>query len=174
MTRRLFEGDTVEVAQRLLGCVLVHGETSGRILETEAYLAQGDAASHSAAGLTPRNASMFLPAGHAYVYLSYGIHRCFNVVTGAEGRGEAVLVRAIEPLSGVEWMIERRGRTKNLCDGPGKLCQALGIELVHDAVPLWTGGDLRVLPGEPVARVEATPRIGITKDADLALRFLAR
>ncbi|MEM7518556.1 MAG: DNA-3-methyladenine glycosylase, partial [Planctomycetota bacterium] len=99
MTRGLFEGETVEVARRLLGCVLVHGETSGRIVETEAYLAEGDAASHSAVGRTPRNASMFLGEGHAYVYLSYGIHRCFNVVTGAEGRGEAVLVRALEPLT---------------------------------------------------------------------------
>ncbi|MDA1266916.1 MAG: DNA-3-methyladenine glycosylase [Planctomycetota bacterium] len=172
----LYAGSAVAVARRLLGAVLVHtteeGRVAGRIVETEAYLAVGDGASHSRMGPTDRNRSMFLAAGHAYVYRIYGVHHCFNVVTGAEGRGEAVLVRALEPLEGLEVMAARRGRARpqDLCSGPGKLVQALGIEAGHDGVLL--DGALSITPRErspgPIA---AGPRIGISRSLELPLRF---
>lgn len=173
-------GSTVQVARRLLGAVLVHdtpeGRAAGRIVETEAYLAEGDEASHSRMGPTERNASMFLAAGHAYVYRIYGLHHCFNVVTGPEGRGEAVLVRALEPLEGLELMRERRGRGKDreLCNGPAKLASALGIGPAQDGADLLSG-DLR-LDGTTRRRtpVEVGARVGITRDTDLPLRFRVR
>ena len=169
---RLFHGTTAAVARRLLSCALVHetpeGRVAGRIVETEAYLAKGDPAAHSHAGRTERNASMFLSAGRAYVYRIYGIHHCFNVVTGREGAGEAVLVRALEPLEGLDRMAEHRGRSdpRELCSGPGKLVQAL-----HDGIEL-SRGVLRIEPLElPRPRIEAGPRVGISKAKELDLRF---
>lgn len=145
--------------------------TSGRIVETEAYTAD-DPASHSFGGRTARNAVMFGPAGHLYVYLSYGIHRCANIVTGASGEGQAVLIRAVEPLDGIELMMLRR-RREPLADGPGKLCQALGITLDDDGVDLTRSPRIRLLddgtppPAEPITG----PRIGITRAVDAPWRF---
>ncbi|MBL8861336.1 MAG: DNA-3-methyladenine glycosylase [Planctomycetes bacterium] len=169
---------TPELARALLGAVLVHeteeGLAAGRIVETEAYLASGDAASHSRSGPTARNASMFGPPGRAYVYLSYGVHCCFNVVSAARGVGEAVLVRALEPLAGLDLMRARRGHgaSRSLCAGPGRLCQALAIGLAHDGADL-TRGRLRLwLPRGPVSAIAVTPRVGVSRDAHLPLRFL--
>ena len=173
----LFRGTTEAVARRLLSCALVHetpqGRVAGRIVETEAYLAKGDPAAHSQGGETPRNASMFRSAGRAYVYRIYGIHHCFNVVTGREGAGEAVLVRALEPLEGLEQMVSRRGRSdpRELCSGPGKLVQALGITREHDGLEL-SRGVLRIEPLEvPRPRIEKGPRVGISRAKELDLRF---
>lgn len=174
-----FAQPTVRLARHLIGAVLSHqgaeGIAVGRIVETEAYLSVDDRASHSHRGRTPRNASMFGPPGRAYVYLSYGLHLCFNVVTAPADTGEAVLVRALEPLEGLELMRRRRGgvRDRDLCDGPGKLSAALGIELGHDGASL-ARGLLRVwFPRFEVAdsAIAVGPRIGISHAADLPLRF---
>ena len=144
---------------------------SGRIIETEAYTAD-DPASHSFRGATERNAAMFGRAGHLYVYLSYGIHCCANVVTGPPGDGQAVLLRAIEPLDGIDEMRHRRGRLP-LADGPGKLCQALGIALSDNGTDLCGSSRIRIVdvgtpsPPDPVVG----PRVGITKAIDVLWRF---
>ena len=160
----------VEVVTRIDGAL-----TRGRIVETEAYLAEGDAASHSASGPTRRNASMFEAAGAGYVYLIYGMHLCFNVVTGAAGQGEAVLIRALEPLEGLDAMRRRRGgraSDRDLCRGPGRLAQALGIERADDGGELLAGGRIQLIDRSAApAAVEVGPRIGITKSAELPLRF---
>lgn len=149
--------------------------SSGRIVETEAYTAD-DPASHSFAGRTARNEVMFGPPGRLYVYLSYGIHRCANVVTGPDGDGQAVLLRAVEPLLGIESMRRRRaGRPdRDLANGPGKLCAALGIELLDDGADLCgPSGTIRILddgtpsPADPIIGT----RIGITKAVDTPWRF---
>ena len=145
--------------------------TSGRIIETEAYVSH-DPASHSFRGRTARNAVMFGPGGQLYVYLSYGIHCCANVVTGIEGDGQAVLLRSIEPLDGIEEMLRRRRRSP-LANGPGKLCQALGIGLDDNGAGLCGPGPIRLLddgtqpPFEPIVG----PRVGITKSVDTPWRF---
>ena len=175
---RLVRGGALAVARRLLGARLVHesheGRTVGRIVETEAYLAD-DAASHSFRGPTGRNRAMFLGAGHAYVYRIYGLHLCLNVVTGRAGHGEAVLLRALEPLEGIELMAARRGtdRLRDLCSGPAKLAQAMGVRPEHDGADL-AHGRLRLIPesGGTRPEVAVTPRIGITRAADRPLRFL--
>jgi DNA-3-methyladenine glycosylase len=143
---------------------------AGRIVETEAYTAD-DPASHSFRGPTQRNAVMFGPAGHLYVYRSYGIHWCANVVTGAEGDGQAVLLRAVDPVEGADEMLRRRGRTP-LADGPGKLCQAFGLTGDDDGADLCSHGPIRILDGGvgPVESV-AGPRIGITRAVDTPWRF---
>ena len=160
-------------AERVAGSGV--GRTLGQIVETEAYLCAGDDASHSSSGETLRNRSMFLAPGHAYVYLIYGIHHCFNVVTGPPGTGEAVLIRALEPLVGMGTMRARRGiRTsdRDLCRGPGRLCQALDIDRRDDGSYLRTGR-LRLLPPlpGPGPTLDVSRRIGITKSVDLPLRF---
>jgi DNA-3-methyladenine glycosylase len=170
------------VARALLGCVLLHdspeGRAAGRIVETEAYL-RDDPACHAARGRTPRNAPMFGPPGRSYIYLIYGMYRCFNVVTAREGVGEAVLIRALEPLEGLDLMARRRGTVveRNFCSGPGKLVIALGLDASHNDLDLRKG-PVRILParaflpespGKGIIRV--TQRIGITKGADLPLRF---
>jgi DNA-3-methyladenine glycosylase len=180
LTRRGLPLDTVTLARFLIGKSLVH-ETEGttlvgRIVETEAYL-RDDAASHSFRGETRRNRSMFLPRGHAYVYLSYGSWPALNVSSERAGVGEAVLLRAIEPIAGLQDMHERRAtpRVRDLARGPGRLALAMHVTLAHDGVDLCAGGPLR-LAGEtrsPEAIVTAT-RIGITKDADRPLRFFER
>jgi DNA-3-methyladenine glycosylase len=187
-----FAADTVAVARALLGKFLVsetpEGRAVGRIVETEAYLCD-DAACHASRGETKRNRAMFGPAGRSYTYLIYGMYRCFNVVTGPAGLGEAVLIRALEPLEGLDLMAERRGMRdpKALCSGPGKLVIALGISDLPDGSDLRKG-PLRVAEparrkgpaGEPESRepaargrekIKVTTRIGISKDAHLPLRF---
>lgn len=171
-----YRAPTVEVARALIGKLLVHdspeGRTAGRIVETEAYLFEGDPACHAARGETKRNRSMFGPAGTAYVYLIYGMHRCLNVVTAEPGVGEAVLIRALEPLEGVELMAARRGTEllRNLCSGPGKLVQAMGIDSEHDGVDLRRS-DLTVWEesGSEEPEVVVGPRVGIS--VELPLRF---
>jgi DNA-3-methyladenine glycosylase len=164
----------LDVAVDLLGCVLRHGETAGVIVETEAYH-DSEAACHAHVGLTPRTHVLFGPPGRAYVYRSYGIHALFNAVCEPEGVGAAVLIRALEPLGGVGAMRARRGleRVEDLCSGPGKLTQALGIGLELNATDLATG-PIRIEPaaaGWEVPAVVAGPRIGITKAAELPWRF---
>ncbi|MNX65120.1 3-methyladenine DNA glycosylase [compost metagenome] len=165
----------LDLAPRLLGGLIVRqdaeGPRVGRIVETEAYLPD-DPASHSFKGLTPRCRSMFGRAGLAYVYRIYGIHHCFNVVTGPEGRGEAVLIRALEPLEGLPLMEAARGTAKALTNGPGRLCQALGIDRELDGEDLLVSDRLFIMGGDaPRERIVASPRIGITQAADLPWRF---
>ena len=175
LSRRFFTRPADVVAPDLIGRVLVHdgpdGPVAGRIVETEAYLAEGDPVSHAHRGPTRRNASMFLRGGHAYVYLIYGMHLCFNVVTGPAGSGQAVLVRALEPVEGVDLMGERR-KGRGLCNGPARLVQALAIGRDHDGVDL-IAGSLTVRTGRPAAAasVGCGPRVGISRAADLPLRF---
>jgi DNA-3-methyladenine glycosylase len=179
-----YEQDTVTAARELLGCFLEHrenvGTVTGRIVETEAYV-KGDKAAHSYGGKTKRNGVLFGEVGHAYVYFIYGMHCCLNAVTGTEGIGEAVLIRALEPVSGIGTMQQRRRTVDlhNLCSGPGKLTQAFEISLACNGVPL-TNGPLRILSAasvrgfSPVSETDIirTTRIGITKSADLPLRFM--
>lgn len=179
LTRAFFKQPTDELARALLGCTLVHrtpaGVAAGRIVETEAYFGANDAASHSFNGETPRNRSMFGLPGTAYVYLIYGVHHCLNVVSAPRGVGEAVLLRALEPLEGIELMRERRAGVadRRLCDGPGKLVQALGVtrredgaDFARGALSLWESAS-----GVQGAEIACGPRIGIRKAADLPLRF---
>jgi len=177
-----FKRSTVELARELLGTILVHetteGTTSGKIVETEAYLFRDDPACHAARGKTARNAPMFGPAGTCYVYLIYGMHLCFNVVSGIKDEGEAVLIRALEPVDGIALMRKRRGveNERLLCNGPAKLVQAMGIKRDQNEACLRTGA-LRLLPPEALGRsksskqVVQTTRIGISSGQDLALRF---
>jgi len=170
LPRDFYARNTVEVARDLLGKVLVHGETAGRIVEVEAYLGSGDEAAHSARGLTPRTRVIFGPPGHAYVYLIYGMYECLNIVAEPEGQAGCVLLRALEPLAGIEVMKQRRGN-KALCNGPGKLTRALGVTWENYGADLTTG-PLRVedwgyQPGE----ITVSARIGISVSAELPLRF---
>ncbi len=166
-----------ELAPLLLGCLLerrVGGRTvSGVVVETEAYT-EDDPASHSHRGRTPRNRQMFGPGGRAYVYFTYGMHYCMNVTAGEEGRGEAVLLRALEPVDGIDLMMSARGvgDPRLLASGPARLCEALGIDLSLDGAGL-EGPDLLLLrpraPG-PV-RTGVSPRIGITRGVERHWRF---
>jgi DNA-3-methyladenine glycosylase len=140
-------------------------------VETEAYRPE-DPACHAYRGPTMRNRTMFGGPGLAYVYLSYGTHRLLNVVCEGEGVGSAVLIRALCPLEGRELMARRRGRESSLCNGPGRLTQALGVELSHDNHDL-TGSDLKISRGEPPEEIVATTRIGITRGTELPWRYLA-
>ena len=209
-----YEQDTLTVAKRLLNCILVHdsaeGRTAGRISETEAYT-QDDPACHAFRGKTLRNAAMFGPPGHAYIYFTYGMYHCFNAVTALEGVGEAVLIRAVEPLKGMEHMCCRRrlleqesvvrqcyypdalasgfpkGGVGNrvrlgraLCGGPGKLCQAFGLDRVLDGCSL--SGETRLWIAPPAEGffspdsldILASPRIGISQAMDSLWRFTLR
>jgi DNA-3-methyladenine glycosylase len=155
-----------------LGKLLVHGETSGIIVETEAYLGAGDLAAHSAAGITARTRVIFGEPGHAYVYLNYGIHECLNVVTEPPGVAGCVLIRGLRPLEGLETMRGRRKGAKDLTGGPGKLTQALGITRALNGADLTVGPlTIRDIGISLAARV--TARIGISKSVDLPLRFVA-
>jgi DNA-3-methyladenine glycosylase len=158
----------------LLGKVLVHGSVSARIVETEAYLGLADAASHAARGRTPRTEVIFGPPGHAYVYLIYGIYDCLNVVAEPEGSPGCVLIRALEPLTGIAVMRRRRpvDRPQDLANGPGKLTRAVGITLRHNGVDLTRGPITLCEPSaaEPF-QIAVSPRIGITHNAAWPLRF---
>jgi DNA-3-methyladenine glycosylase len=163
-----------DVARDLIGCVIRHGETAGRIVETESYHME-EPACHAHAGLTNRTSTLFGPPAHAYVYFSYGIHSLLNAVAEQEGVGAAVLIRALEPVDGLDVMRARRGvaRDEELCSGPGKLTQALGIGLSLNGSSL-VDGPIEVLTREPGSRdprVVIGERIGITKAADLPWRF---
>lgn len=175
-------GGAADLAARLLlGAVLateVGGQrAAGVIVETEAYMGPDDPACHAATrtGRTKRNDPMFGPSGTLYVYLSHGLHHCANVVTGGEGFPAAVLIRALEPVEGQEIMARRRGRADELCSGPGRLGQALGIGLEHNRVFL-DDGPVRLERGAPIpdSEVGVSPRIGITKASDWPLRFFVR
>jgi DNA-3-methyladenine glycosylase len=179
LSRAFYARPTLTVASELLGKVLVHrtpeGVTAGAIVEAEAYIGEDDPACHASAGLTGRTAPLFGPPGHAYVYLNYGIHFLFNVVTEADGHPAAVLVRALEPLDGLPLMRERRARDRRtgvvpdheLCRGPGALARAMGIDLVHNCADLCAAGvvhleDRGIRPPE----ITWTARVGITAGAD--------
>jgi DNA-3-methyladenine glycosylase len=172
-----YERPVLEVAADLIGCVVRHGPTAGVVVEAEAYH-HSEPACHAYVGLTPRTSTLFGPPGFAYVYRSYGIHACLNVVCERSGVGAAVLIRALEPLEGVGLMRARRGvaREEELCSGPGKLTQALGIELELNGTSLLGDGPMRVEPppaDRPALRVLTGTRIGITKAAELPWRFCA-
>jgi DNA-3-methyladenine glycosylase len=173
LTAEFFARPVVEVARELVGCVLRHGDSAGVIVETEAYH-DSEPACHAFVGLTARTRVLFGPPGVAYVYFSYGVHALFNCVCEPEGVGAAVLIRALEPHDGIEQMVQRRGQTRelDLCSGPGKLTQALGIGLTDNDGSL-VDGPIAIEAGEPPARLLAGPRIGITKAADLPWRFCA-
>ena len=173
-------GDTAALARYLVGKILVRdmarGRLAGRIVETEAYVV-GDAAGHAFRGLSRRNRSLFLGRGHAYVYFTYGMHYCLNVSSERPGIGAGVLLRALEPLEGLEAMARRRGTTRlhDLARGPGRLAQAMGVGPKFDGVdlcgdgPLWLG-EARL----PPFRIGSSVRIGITKETHRPLRFYAR
>jgi DNA-3-methyladenine glycosylase len=172
LKRDFFARSVHEVAPDLIGARLLVDGVGGRIVEVEAY-DQEDPASHAHRGRTPRNAAMFGPPGHAYVYRSYGIHWCLNLVCGAEGVPEAVLIRALEPTSGLEVQRARRGveADRALCSGPGKLCQALGITGEHDGLALDLPPFELVERGE-VPEIVTGPRIGITRATELSWRYM--
>lgn len=150
------------------------GLLCARIVETEAYLPD-DAASHAFRGRTSRNTTMFGPPGFAYVYFIYGVYYCLNVTSEVEGIGGAVLVRAAEPLAGLDVMRARRAGARELCTGPGRLAQAFGLGREHDGLDLCCGGTLRLeAPYEPAGDIASSTRIGITKETDRTLRFFER
>jgi len=169
--RSFFDRSVLDVARELIGTTLLVDGVGGIIVETEAY-DPSDPASHSFKGPTPRNAAMFGPAGHVYVYKIYGIHWCLNFVCHS---GSAVLIRALQPTDGVDTMAERRGglAARQLCSGPGKLCQALGVTIAQNALPL-DEPPFTLLPASTTADIATGPRIGITKGVEAPWRFVLR
>jgi DNA-3-methyladenine glycosylase len=193
LRQTFFARSTITVAEELVGCLLqVTGDdgevVSGRIVEVEGYEGENDPASHACRGRTPRSLIMFGPPGFAYVYLIYGMHHCLNFVTEAEGVAGAVLVRAVEPVSGRELMAARRGldpgsaSDRDLSAGPGRLCRAFDIDRRWNGLPLVPGypdpeqpdtGQFRLFHGEgPPGGPVATPRIGIRRATERLLRFI--
>jgi len=163
LTPSFFDRDALDVASDLIGVHLHHGPVILRITETEAYRWPDDSANHCHRGRTPRNAAMWGPPGHAYLYLCYGIHHMLNLVTGPDGTGAAVLIRAAEPIEGLELVRSRRGGREGpvLLTGPGKLGAALGLDLGFDHHPVTEPGGLEVREGTPPARLAFGPRVGI-------------
>lgn len=182
LPRAFFARPAPEVAPDLLGRVLVRSPTHGtpivaRIVETEAY-EEADPASHSFRGPTQRNRAMFGPPGHLYVYFTYGMHLCMNVVTGRPGEGSAVLLRAAEPVEGIEAMVDRRGTgdVRLLCSGPARWAQAFGVDRADDGIDLVRGGEWSLREGDPVPvdRIDRTPRVGVRVGTDRPWRFVVR
>ena len=178
LPRRFFAVDSRELAPLLLNKVLVRGERAGRIVEVEAYAGEADPASHAFRGPTVRNATMFGPPGHLYVYFTYGMHYCANVVCGPDGEASAVLLRGLTALTGLDAMRAARGPAarvdRDLCNGPGKLCQALGLDRTFDGADLVTGDrglelvdDGTAAPGVP----GVSGRVGISVATDVPWRF---
>jgi DNA-3-methyladenine glycosylase len=168
--------DATLAAPALLGWLLVHdsteGRTSGYITETEAYMSS-DAASHSYRGKTPRTEIMFGPPGYLYVYFTYGMHYCVNIVTGPEGNGQGVLIRALEPVDGIDIMAKRRGIMNEigLTNGPAKLAQAMGFGRQHNGQYALGDGSIKLLPGNKPHKIVQAKRIGITREVDKLWRF---
>ncbi len=180
LSRAFFTVPTVHLAKELLGCIVVRetklGKMAGMIIETEAYT-ENDTASHSFNGKrTKRNEMMFTNGGHAYVYISYGIHHCLNIVSEHKGQGCAVLIRAIAPMKGMHLMQKNRGGKRNdiLTNGPGKICQAFEISLKDNGIDMTNKKSLLyVLPKiKKQGNIRTTPRVGITKAQDKKWRFL--
>jgi DNA-3-methyladenine glycosylase len=172
LERAFFDRSVHDVAHDLIGCVVRHGRTAGRIVEAESYHVD-DPACHAYNGLTPRTEVLFGPPGHAYVYRSYGVHALLNFVAEPDGDAAAVLIRALEPLEGVELMRRRRGleKVEQLCSGPGKLTQSLGIWLDLNGVPI-DNGPIEVYERDAAApEVVTGPRIGINRATELPWRF---
>ena len=176
VTPAFFEGSTVDLSRRLLGCIVKHRETAGMIVETEAYLGEDDLASHSSRGRTERTKVIFGPPGHAYVYFIYGVHECLNIVAEPAGKPGCVLIRALQPLTDIETMRERRrwhGSVEGLANGPGKLTQALDITRAQYGARLDRGElAIRRWVEQPAFTIETTPRIGISECVDWPLRFV--
>jgi DNA-3-methyladenine glycosylase len=163
--RAFYRRHAVQVARDLLGKILSLDGASGRIVETEAYLSEDDAAAHSARGITPRTQVIFGPPGHAYVYFIYGMYDCLNIVCEPEGVAGCVLIRALEPISGLQ----------GLANGPGKLTRAMGINRTHNGVDVTKGPITIHAPHrQEKFEIATSPRIGITKSADLPLRFIIK
>jgi DNA-3-methyladenine glycosylase len=182
LPRSFYLQPTLQVARQLLGLYFVRpskgNQVAGRIVEVEAYLGDLDPASHAFHGPTDRNAVMFSEGGHLYVYFTYGMHFCSNVVTGKEGVGHAVLLRALEPLEGIPLMARRRKRSaafvRDLCSGPAKLCQAFGLTGKQDGTDLC-GSEIWIEQRDPPlaeSQIGASQRIGISRGKDLAWRFV--
>lgn len=182
LKRAFYSRPALEVARDLLGKVLVHGTTAGMIVETEAYLGGDDLASHSSSGITNRTRVIFGPPGHAYVYFIYGMYECLNIVAEPAGSPGCVLVRALEPLSGLDVMRSRRPgarKPEDLTGGPGKLTLAMAITRAQNGVDVTRGAlvvreAVRATAQKQSFEIAVTPRIGITKCAELPLRFLIR
>ena len=178
LPRAFFDVDSVRLAPLLLNKLVVRGERVGRIVEVEAYAGAADPASHAFRGRTARNATMFGPPGHLYVYFTYGMHFCANVVCGPEGEASAVLLRGLTPLAGLEEIRAVRGPAarldRDLTNGPGKLCQALGLDRSFDGADLVTG-DLGVEVADggtaPPSRPGVSGRVGLSVAADVSWRF---
>ena len=162
-----------QLAPELLGAVLRHGEVAVRLTEVEAYDGPNDPASHAFRGRTPRNAIMFGPPGHLYVYFSYGMHWAANIICGPDGVASGVLLRAGEVVDGLELARSRRGRAsdRDLARGPGRLTQALGIRIEHKGVCVLDGGPIRLQPGPAPEQVSRGPRVGVSAEADRPWRF---
>jgi DNA-3-methyladenine glycosylase len=178
LPRTFYLRPAAQVARELLGKILTFEGASGRIVETEAYLGADDGAAHSARGVTPRTQVIFGPPGHAYVYFIYGMYDCLNIVCEPEGIAGCVLIRALEPLTGLDQMRVRRPvarQDEDLANGPGKLTRALGIKIAHNGADV-TKGPITIHQPDHAARFEVarSARIGITKSADLPLRFFVK
>ena len=171
---RILAGPVLEVAPRLLGAVLRHGDVAVRLTEVEAYDGANDPGSHAHRGMTRRNATMFGPPGHLYCYFTYGMHVCCNVVCGEEGTASAVLLRAGEVVEGIDAARERRpgASDRDLARGPARLCNALGIRLDHDGTDL-SQGPVTLTPGTPPGQISTGPRVGLRAAAERPWRFWA-
>ena len=187
LKKSFYRRELLDVARSLLGKILVKASgnkiLAGKIVEVEAYNGDSDEAAHSYGGITKRNEIMFEAGGYLYVYFTYGAHHCCNVVTGKKGQGTAVLIRAVEPVEGIDSMIRNRFGRKikndkeifNLTSGPGKVCQAFSIDKTHSGTDL-TGNNIFILNGEKIKSkdIGVSKRIGITRSVDLPWRFFIK